>query len=112
MVGKDDDSLDESLDTILVKGCDLSFLLVDEVLQLLDPVHSFFPAVAVDSGLFRQRFKEIIILIGKDTECAVFRIRAAQAQYCFRCEENTRGADIASKYGENCIVYVECGLRV
>lgn len=84
----------------------------DEILQFSSPIHAFAPAVAVDSGLFRQCFKEIIILIGEDAECAAFRIRAAQAQYCFRCEENTRGADIASKYGENCIVYVECRLRV
>ena len=84
----------------------------DKILQFSSPFHAFAPAPAVDSGLFRQCFKEITILVGEDAKCAAVRIGAAQARYCFRCEENTRGADIASKYGENCIVYVECRLRV
>ena len=36
----------------LVELCDVGFLLGDKVLQLLDPVHSFFPVVAVELGLF------------------------------------------------------------
>lgn len=52
VVGKDGDLLDEAFDTILVKVRDFGFLLADEVLQLLDPVQSFFPAVAVNLGLF------------------------------------------------------------
>jgi hypothetical protein len=39
-------------DQSLIKLCDVGFLLGDEVLQLLDPVHGFFPVVAVKLGLF------------------------------------------------------------
>ena len=52
VVGKDGDLLDELFDQSLIKLCDVGFLLGDEVLQLLDPVHGFFPVVAVDLGLF------------------------------------------------------------
>lgn len=52
MVGKDGDLLDELSDQSLIKHCDVSFLPGDEVLQLPDPVHGFFPVVAVELGLF------------------------------------------------------------
>ena len=52
VVCKDGDLLDELFDQSLIKLCDVGFLLGDEVLQLLDPVHGFFPVVAVDLGLF------------------------------------------------------------
>lgn len=52
MLGKDGDLLDELLYQSLVELCDVCFLLGDKVLQLLDPVHSFFPVVAVELGLF------------------------------------------------------------
>lgn len=47
VVGEDGDLLDELSDQSLIKLCDVSFLPCDEVLQLLDPVHGFFPVVAV-----------------------------------------------------------------
>lgn len=52
VVGKDGDLLDELLYQSLVELCDVCFLLGDKVLQLLDLVHSFFPVVAVEFGLF------------------------------------------------------------
>ena len=52
VIGKDGDLLDETFNTILVKVRDGGFLPGDEVLQLLDPVHGFFPAVAVHLGFF------------------------------------------------------------
>ena len=52
MVLKNGDLLDELPDECLIKFCDISFLTGDEVLQFLDPVHDFFPAVAVELGLF------------------------------------------------------------
>lgn len=52
MVGKDGDLLDELFDESLIELCDFGFLLGDEVLQLLDPVHGFFPVVAVNLRLF------------------------------------------------------------
>ena len=52
VVGEDGDLLDELFDQSLIKLCDVSFLSGDEVLQLLDPVHGFFPVMAVDFGLF------------------------------------------------------------
>lgn len=47
VVGEDGDLLDELFDQSLVKLCDVGFLTGDEVLQLLDPVHGFFPVMAV-----------------------------------------------------------------
>ena len=52
MVGEDGDLLDELFDQSLIKLCDVGFLTGDEVLQFLDPVHGFFPVVAIDLGLF------------------------------------------------------------
>lgn len=52
VVGKDRDFLDELFDQSLIELRDIGFLLGDEVLQLLDPVHGFFPEMAVDLGLF------------------------------------------------------------
>ena len=52
MVGEDGDFLDELFDKSLIELCDVCFLLEDKVLQFLDPVHGFFPVVAVDLGLF------------------------------------------------------------
>jgi len=52
VVGKDGDPLDELFNQSLIKLCDVGFLTGDEVLQLLDPVHGFFPVVAVDLGFF------------------------------------------------------------
>ena len=50
VVSKNGDLLDELLDECFVKFCDIGFLLADKVLQLFDPVHGFFPAVAVQLG--------------------------------------------------------------
>lgn len=47
VVGEDGDFLDELFDQRFIKLCYVGFLLGDEVLQLLDPVHGFFPVVAV-----------------------------------------------------------------
>jgi hypothetical protein len=52
VVGEDGDLLDELFDQSLIKLCDVGFLTGDEVLQFLDPVHGFFPEVAIDFGLF------------------------------------------------------------
>ena len=52
MVGKDGDLLDELFDQSLIEICDVGFLLGDEILQFLDPVHGFFPVMAVNLGLF------------------------------------------------------------
>ena len=52
MVGKDGDLLDELFDQSLIKLCDVGFLLGDEVLQLFDLVHGFFPVMADELGLF------------------------------------------------------------
>ena len=52
VIGKDGDLLDETFNTILVKVRDGGFLPGDEVLQLLDPVHGFFPVITIDLGLF------------------------------------------------------------
>lgn len=45
VVGEDGDFLDELFDQSLIELCDVGFLTGDEVLQLLDSVHDFFPAV-------------------------------------------------------------------
>ena len=47
VVLKNGDLLDELPDECLVKFRDVGSLLDDEVLQLFDSVHGFFPAVAV-----------------------------------------------------------------
>ena len=52
VVGEDGDFLDELFDQSLIELCDVGFLTGDEVLQLLDSVHDFFPVVAVEFGLF------------------------------------------------------------
>lgn len=52
VVGEDSDLLDKLFDQSLIKLCNASFLSGDEVLQFLDSVHDFFPAVAVELGLF------------------------------------------------------------
>ena len=52
VVGEDGDLLDELFDQSLIKLCDIGFLPGDEVLQLLDSIHGFFPVMAVDLGLF------------------------------------------------------------
>ena len=52
VLGEDGDLLDELFDQSLIKLCDVGFLPGDEVLQLLDSVHGFFPVVAVELGLF------------------------------------------------------------
>ena len=52
MVVEDGNLLDEFFDQSLIKLCYVGFLLGDEVLQLLDPVHGLFPVVAVNFGLF------------------------------------------------------------
>lgn len=52
VVGKDGDLLDELFYQSFVELCDVCFLLGDKVLQFLDPVHGFFPVVAVDLRLF------------------------------------------------------------
>ena len=52
VVGKDCDLLYELFDQSLIKLCDIGFLPGDKVLQLFDPVHDFFPVVAVELGLF------------------------------------------------------------
>ena len=51
-VGEDGDLLDELFDQSLIKLFDVGFLSGDEVLQLLDPVHGFFPVITIDLGLF------------------------------------------------------------
>lgn len=48
---KHDDLLDEPSDKFFVEVRDVGSLLADEVLQLFDPVHGLFPAVAVHFGL-------------------------------------------------------------
>lgn len=48
----DGNLLDEFPDVCLIKFADARFLPGDEVLQLLDSVYGFFPAVAVDGGSF------------------------------------------------------------
>jgi hypothetical protein len=52
VVGEDSDLLDKLFDQSLIKLCNASFLSGDEVLQLLDSVYDFFPAAAVELGLF------------------------------------------------------------
>ena len=52
MVFENRNLLDELFDQCLIKLCDVSFLSGDEILQLLNPVHRFFPVVAVEFGLF------------------------------------------------------------
>ena len=52
MVGEDGNLLDKLFDQSLIKLCNASFLSGDEVLPFLDSVHDFFPAVAVELGLF------------------------------------------------------------
>lgn len=52
VVGKDGDFLDELFDQSLIELSDVGFLTGNEVLQLFDPVHSLFPVVAVELGLF------------------------------------------------------------
>ena len=63
VVGENSDLLDEPSDQLLVKVRDLGCLLADEVLQFLDPVHGFFPAVAVHLG-FLFLFPEPEDLVG------------------------------------------------
>ena len=52
MVGEDGDFIDELFDKSLTKLCDVGFLPGDEVMQLLDLVHGFFPVMADELGLF------------------------------------------------------------
>ncbi len=52
VVGENGDLLDELIDQCFIELCDVGFLPGDEVLQLLDPIHGFFPVVAVYFGLF------------------------------------------------------------
>jgi len=52
VVGKGCDLLYELFDQSLIKLCDIGFLTGDEVLQLFNSVHDFFPVVAVELGLF------------------------------------------------------------
>lgn len=47
VVGIDCDALDELFDQSLIEFRDVGFLLGNEVLQLLDPVHGLFPVMAV-----------------------------------------------------------------
>ena len=51
-VGEDGDLLDELFDQSFIKLFDVGLLPGDEVLQLLDPVHGFFPVITIDLGLF------------------------------------------------------------
>ena len=44
--------MDKLSDEAFVEFGDFGLLTSDEVLQFLDPVHGFFPVVAVDLGLF------------------------------------------------------------
>ena len=46
------DLLDELFDQSLIELCDVCFLTGDEVLQLFDPVHGFFPVMTVYLGFF------------------------------------------------------------
>ena len=52
MVVVNGDLLDQLSDEAFVEFGDFGLLTSDEVLQLLDPVHGFFPVVVVDLGLF------------------------------------------------------------
>lgn len=52
VVGEDCDLLDELFDQSLIEFCDVNFLTSDKILQFLDAVHSLFPVVAADLGLF------------------------------------------------------------
>ena len=52
VVGEDGDFIDELFDKSLTKLCDVGFLPGDEVMQLLDLVHGFFPVMADELGLF------------------------------------------------------------
>ena len=51
-VGEDGDLLDQLSDEAFVEFGDFGLLTTDEVLQLLDPVHGFFPVITIDLGLF------------------------------------------------------------
>ena len=44
--------MDKLSDEAFVEFGDFGLLTSDKVLQLLDPVHGFFPVVVVDLGLF------------------------------------------------------------
>lgn len=46
------DLLDKLSDEAFVEFGDFGLLTSDEVLQLLDPVHGFFPVITIDLGLF------------------------------------------------------------
>ena len=74
MVGKDGDLLDELFYQSFVELCNVGFLYGDEVLQFLDSVHDFFPAVAVELGLFLLQLVES----GLDT------VRAHRVGGCYR----------------------------
>jgi hypothetical protein len=63
VVLKNGDMLDELPDECLVEFCDVGFLLAHKVMQLFDPVHGFFPAVAVYFG-FLFLFPEPEDLVG------------------------------------------------
>ena len=52
VVAKDGNFVDELFDQSLIELCDVGLLSGDEVLQLLDSIHGFFPVMAVDLGLF------------------------------------------------------------
>lgn len=51
MVVVDGYLLDEFADEAFVELGDAGLLFFDETLQLLNPVHGFFPVVAIDFGL-------------------------------------------------------------
>lgn len=52
MVVVNGDLLDQLSDEAFVEFGDFGLLTTDEVLQLLDPVHGFFPVITIDPGLF------------------------------------------------------------
>lgn len=52
MVAKDGNFVDELFDQSLIELCDVGLLPGDEVLKLFNPVHGFFPVMAVNLGLF------------------------------------------------------------
>ena len=52
VLGEDGDLLDELPDICLCKFCDVRFLFSDEVLQFLDPAHSFVAFVVINLRVF------------------------------------------------------------
>jgi hypothetical protein len=61
VVGKDGDLLDELFYQSFVELCDVCFLLGDKVLQFLDPVHDFFPAVADEIDALREEKQDLLV---------------------------------------------------